>query len=44
MELDESYEGREHSAVKHAFLKGCLEKLLYIVGVSGVKVNPASIY
>jgi len=37
MELDESYEGREHSAVKHELLKGYLEKLLYIVGISGVK-------
>ncbi len=37
MELDESYEGREHSAAKHELLKGYLEKLLYIVGVSGIK-------
>jgi len=37
MELDTSYEGREHSAVKHELLKGYLEKLLYIVGVSGEK-------
>jgi len=37
MKLDETYEGREHSAVKHELLKGYLEKLLYIVGVSGVK-------
>ncbi len=37
MELDKTYEGREHSAVKHELLKGYLEKLLYIVGVSGVR-------
>lgn len=37
MKLDKTYEGREHSAVKHELLKGYLEKLLYIVGVSGVK-------
>ncbi len=37
MELDDTYKGREHSAVKHELLKGYLEKLLYIVGVSGTK-------
>ncbi len=37
MGLDESYEGREHSKVKHEPLRGYLEKLLFIIGVSGVK-------
>jgi len=37
MEIDKSYEGREHSAIKHELLKGYLEKLLFIVGISGVK-------
>jgi three-Cys-motif partner protein len=37
MEIDKHYEGREHSAIKHELLKGYLEKLLFIVGSSGVK-------
>jgi hypothetical protein len=37
MELDKAYEGREHSAVKHALLKGYLEKLLFIKGMKGTK-------
>jgi hypothetical protein len=37
MDLYESYEGKKHSAVKHELLKDYLEKLLFIVGVSGVK-------
>jgi len=37
MEIDKTYEGREHSAIKHELLKNYLEKLLFIVGVSGVK-------
>lgn len=35
MEIDEAYKGREHSLVKHELLKGYLEKLLSIVGVTG---------
>lgn len=37
MEIDPAYEGREHSLIKHELLKGYLEVLLYIVGLSGVK-------
>lgn len=37
MEIDPAYEGREHSLVKHELLKGYLEALLCIVGISGVK-------
>ena len=37
MEIDPAYEGREHSLVKHELLKGYLETLLCIVGISGVK-------
>lgn len=37
MEIDNVYEGREHSRIKHELLKGYLEILLSIVGVSGVK-------
>jgi len=37
MEIDKYYEGREHSAIKHELLKGYLEKLLFIIGISGVK-------
>jgi three-Cys-motif partner protein len=37
MEIDSAYEGREHSLIKHELLKGYLEVLLSIVGVSGVK-------
>lgn len=37
MELDKSYSGREHSAVKHILLKGYLEKLLFIKGIKGTK-------
>lgn len=37
MEIDEAYKGREHSLIKHELLKGYLEVLLSIVGVSGVK-------
>jgi three-Cys-motif partner protein len=37
MEIDPAYEGREHSLIKHELLKGYLEILLSIVGVSGVK-------
>ncbi|MBI5461312.1 MAG: three-Cys-motif partner protein TcmP [Gammaproteobacteria bacterium] len=35
MEIDEAYKGREHSLIKHELLKGYLEKLLSIIGVSG---------
>lgn len=38
MEIDESYKGREHSLIKHELLKGYLEKLLSIIGMTG-KVN-----
>ncbi|MCL5801492.1 MAG: three-Cys-motif partner protein TcmP [Gammaproteobacteria bacterium] len=37
MEIDENYEGREHSQIKHELLKGYLEKLLFIKGVKGTK-------
>ena len=37
MEIDKYYEGREHSAIKHELLKSYLEKLLFIIGISGVK-------
>jgi three-Cys-motif partner protein len=37
MEIDDAYKGREHSLIKHELLKGYLEVLLSIVGVSGVK-------
>lgn len=37
MEIDKAYEGREHSLIKHELLKGYLEALLSIVGVSGVR-------
>lgn len=35
MEIDETYKGREHSLIKHELLKGYLEKLLSIIGVTG---------
>lgn len=37
MEIDPAYEGREHSLIKHELLRGYLEILLCIVGISGVK-------
>lgn len=37
MEIDDTYKGREHSLIKHELLKGYLEALLSIVGISGVK-------
>lgn len=37
MEIDKAYEGREHSLIKHELLKGYLEALLSIVGVTGVR-------
>jgi three-Cys-motif partner protein len=37
MATDKAYEGREHSAVKHALLKGYLEKMLFVKGVSGTQ-------
>jgi len=37
MEIDKYYEGREHSAIKHELLRGYLEKLLFIIGISGVR-------
>lgn len=37
MEIDKAYEGREHSAVKHALLEGYLEKLLFIKGETGTE-------
>lgn len=37
MELNKAYEGREHSAVKHALLEGYLEKLLFIKGEKGTR-------
>ncbi|MFY9259407.1 MAG: three-Cys-motif partner protein TcmP [Gallionella sp.] len=37
MEISESYRGREHAFVKHELLKNYLEKLLFIMGMSGVK-------
>jgi hypothetical protein len=33
MDINPAYEGREHSLVKHALLKGYLEILLSILGV-----------
>lgn len=38
MEIDEAYKGREHSQVKHELLRGYLEKLMFIKGVTGTKV------
>lgn len=35
MDIDQTYEGREHSLVKHKLLEGYLEKLLFIKGVTG---------
>lgn len=37
MEIVKAYEGREHSVVKHALLKGYLEKLLFIMGMTGIR-------
>lgn len=37
MEIGKAYEGREHSVVKHALLKGYLEKLLFIMGMTGIR-------
>lgn len=37
MEINEAYRGREHSQVKHELLKGYLEKLMLIKGVTGTK-------
>lgn len=37
MEIDKAYAGREHSLIKHELLKGYLETLLCIVGVSGIR-------
>lgn len=37
MEIVNAYEGREHSVVKHALLKGYLEKLLFIMGMTGIR-------
>src|SRR3990167_1259762 len=37
MEIDKAYEGREHSGIKHALLKGYLEKLLLIKGTKGTR-------
>lgn len=37
MEIVKAYEGREHSVVKHALLKGYLEKLLFIMGMTGTR-------
>lgn len=37
MEIDKTYKGREHSYIKHELLKGYLEKLLFIISISGVK-------
>lgn len=37
MEIDSAYLGREHSLIKHELLRGYLEKLLLIVGTSGVR-------
>lgn len=37
MELNEGYEGREHSAVKHELLRRYLEKLLFIKGMTGTR-------
>lgn len=35
MKIDDSYKGREHSLIKHELLKGYLEVLLSIVGMTG---------
>lgn len=37
MEIPQSYEGREHSLIKHELLKGYLEKLLLIKGMTGTR-------
>ena len=37
MEIGDAYKGREHSLIKHELLKGYLEVLLSIVGVSRVR-------
>ena len=37
MEIDKTYEGREHSLIKHKLLEGYLEMLLSIIGVAGMK-------
>jgi len=37
MEIVKAYEGREHSFVKHELLKGYLEKLLFIMGMTGIR-------
>lgn len=37
MEIDTAYRGREHSLIKHELLRGYLEKLLLIIGTSGVR-------
>ncbi len=37
MQIDPAYEGRKHSLIKPELLKGYLEVLLSIVGISGVK-------
>ncbi|OFZ66981.1 MAG: hypothetical protein A2V79_07335 [Betaproteobacteria bacterium RBG_16_56_24] len=37
MKIVKAYEGREHSVVKHALLKGYLEKLLFIMGMTGIR-------
>jgi len=37
MEISDTYQGREHSLIKHELLRGYLEVLLAIVGISGVK-------
>jgi hypothetical protein len=37
MEIDHTYRGREHSLIKHELLKGYLQKLLLIVGTSGIR-------
>ncbi len=37
MEIDEAYEGREHSFIKHSLLESYLEKLLLIKGVTGTR-------
>lgn len=37
MEIVKAYEGREHSVVKHALLRGYLEKLLFIMGMTGTR-------
>ena len=37
MEIDKHYKGREHSAIKHELLRSYLEKMLFIIAVSGFK-------